>query len=125
MGASVKMHWSPSVALAQRAILAIVARYKQLKILLKCLAKSLSSKNVCFRYILSENFPCLPRHQLIGADDHLHAKMEDAVAKRTLPSSVTVLMVGLDVTVTSPESPVKQLRASEVFFICCTFAFSI
>lgn len=58
---------------------------------------------------------CLPRLQSTGADVHLPAKMEDAVAKRMLPLSVNVLMAGLDVTVTSIGSPVKQLLAREVF----------
>lgn len=53
------------------------------------------------------------RHQSTGADAHLPAKMEDAVAKRMLPSSVTVVTAGLDVTVTSPGSLVRQLLAIE------------
>lgn len=53
------------------------------------------------------------RPQLTGADTLLPAKMEGAVAKRMLPSSVIVLMVGLDAIVTSLESPVKQLLARE------------
>lgn len=53
------------------------------------------------------------RHQLTGADAHLPAKMEDAVAKRMLPLSVTVLMAGLDVTVTYPGFLVRQLLAIE------------
>lgn len=53
------------------------------------------------------------RHQLIGAGAPLHAKTEDAVARRMLLSSVNVPMAGLDVTVTSPESPVRQLLARE------------
>lgn len=53
------------------------------------------------------------RLQLTGADAHLPARMEDAVGKRMLPSSVIVLMAGLDVTVTSLGSPVKQLLARE------------
>lgn len=53
------------------------------------------------------------RHQSTGADAHLPAKMEDAVAKRMLPSSVTVLTAGLDVTVTSPGSLVRRLLAIE------------
>lgn len=60
------------------------------------------------------NLP-LARLQSTGADAHPHAKMEDAVVKRTLLSSVNVLMAGLDVTVTSVGSPVKQLLAREVF----------
>lgn len=58
---------------------------------------------------------CQHRPQLTGADTLLPAKMEGAVAKRMLPSSVIVLMVGLDAIVTSLESPVKQLLAREVF----------
>lgn len=57
---------------------------------------------------------CLPRHQSTGADAHLPAKTEDAVAKRMLPSSVTVLTAGLDVTATFPESLVRQLLTIEV-----------
>lgn len=53
------------------------------------------------------------RHQLIGADGHLHAKMEDAVARKILPSSVIAPTAGQDVTVTSPECPVRQLLARE------------
>lgn len=53
------------------------------------------------------------RHQSTGADAHLPAKTEDAVVKRTLPSSVTVLTAGLDVTATFPESLVRQLLAIE------------
>lgn len=53
------------------------------------------------------------RHQSIGADVHLHAKTEDAVARRMLLLSVNVLMAGLDVTVTFLESPVRQLLARE------------
>lgn len=51
---------------------------------------------------------------MTGADAHRPAKMEDAVAKRIPPSSVNVLTAGLDVTVTSPGSPVKQLLDREV-----------
>lgn len=40
--------------------------------------------------------------------------MEGAVAKRMLLSSVTVLMAGPDVIVTSLGSPVRQLLAREV-----------
>lgn len=57
---------------------------------------------------------CLPRLQSTGADAHLSAKMEDAVVKRMLHSYVTVVTVGLDVTVTSLGFPVRQLRAREV-----------
>lgn len=57
----------------------------------------------------------LPRHQSIGADVPLPVKMEVAVVKRMLPSSVIVLMAGLDVTVTSLGFPVRQLLAREVF----------
>lgn len=53
------------------------------------------------------------RHKSTGADAHLPAKMEDAVAKRTLPSSVTVLTAGRDVTVISPGSLVRRLLAVE------------
>lgn len=55
------------------------------------------------------------RHQSTGADVHLLVKMEDAVAKRMLPSFVTVLTAGLDAFVTSPESLVRQLLAREAF----------
>lgn len=58
---------------------------------------------------------CLPRLQSTGADAHLPAKMEDAVAKKTLPSSANVPTAGLDVTVISIGFPVKQLLAREVF----------
>lgn len=53
------------------------------------------------------------RRQLIGAGAHLHVIMEDAAVKRMPHSSVNVLMAGLAVTVTSLESPVKQLPAKE------------
>lgn len=53
------------------------------------------------------------RHQSIGADVPLPVKMEVAVVKRMLPSSVIVLMAGLDVTVTSLGFPVRQLLARE------------
>lgn len=53
------------------------------------------------------------RHLSTGADAHLLAKTEGAVAKRMLPLSVTVLMGGLDVTVTYQESPVRQQLARE------------
>lgn len=53
------------------------------------------------------------RHLLTGADARHHVNTADAVAKMVLLSSVTVLMVGLDVTVTFPECPVRQLLASE------------
>lgn len=53
------------------------------------------------------------RHQSIGADARHHANMEDAVAKRMLLLPVTVLMVGLDVTVTFPKCLVRQLLVSE------------
>lgn len=53
------------------------------------------------------------RHQWIGVGAHLHARMEVAVARRMLPSFVIVRTAGLDVTVTSPESPVRQLLAKE------------
>lgn len=56
----------------------------------------------------------LSRHLSIGADAHLPAKMEDAVAKRMLPSPANVLTAGLDVTVTSPGSLVRQPHAKEV-----------
>lgn len=58
---------------------------------------------------------CLPRHQSTGVDVPLPAKMEGDVVKRMLPSSVNVLTAGLDVTVTSLGSPVRQLLAREVF----------
>lgn len=77
-GASVRMAWSPSVALALRVSLETAVR-----------------------------------HQLIGADAHLPVKMEDAVDKRMLHISVNVLVAGLDVIVTFPESPVRQLLARE------------
>lgn len=69
--------------------------------------------------IMIPSSPSLPRHQSTGVDAHLPAKMEDAVAKRMLPSSANVLMAGLDVTVTSLGSLVKQLLAREVFFMFC------
>lgn len=53
------------------------------------------------------------RLQSTGADAHLPAKMEDAVAKRMLLSSVIVVTAGLDVTVISLGSPVRQLLAKE------------
>lgn len=53
------------------------------------------------------------RLQLTGVDGHLPAKMEVAVAKRMLPSSVIALTVGPDAIVTSLESRVKQLLARE------------
>lgn len=55
------------------------------------------------------------RLQSTGADAHLPAKMEDAVAKKTLPSSANVPTAGLDVTVISIGFPVKQLLAREGF----------
>lgn len=64
--------------------------------------------------------PYLPRHQWTGADAHLPAKMEGGVGKRMLPSSVNVLMAGLDVTVTSLGSPVRQLLAKEVL-LCSVY----
>lgn len=76
--ASVKMPWSPSVAPAPRATLALAVR-----------------------------------HQSTGVDVPLPAKMEGDVVKRMLPSSVNVLTAGLDVTVTSLGSPVRQLLARE------------
>lgn len=114
MEASVKMPWSPSVAPAQRATLATAARY------------TLTHKHswLChytiyvFRLIHFFICLCLTRLQLSGADAHLPAKMEDAVARRMLPLSVNVLTAGLDVIVTSLGSPVKQLLAREVF-LCC------
>lgn len=51
--------------------------------------------------------------------------MEDAVAKRMLPLSVTVLMAGLDVTVTSPGFLVRQLLAIEVCGCYMTFNLSV
>lgn len=78
MGVSVRMAWSPSVALAPRALLETAVR-----------------------------------HQLTGADAPLPVKMEGAVARRMLHISVNVLVAGLDVIVTSPESPVRQLLARE------------
>lgn len=53
------------------------------------------------------------RRQLTGAGVLLPAKMEAAVVKRMLLSSVNVLTAGLDVTVTSPGCPVRQLLARE------------
>jgi len=53
------------------------------------------------------------RHQSTGADVPLPAKMEGAVVKRMLLSSVNVLTAGLDVTVTSLGCPVRQLLARE------------
>lgn len=55
------------------------------------------------------------RPQSTGADAHLPAKMEVAVAKRMLPSSVTVIMAGLDGIVTSQGCLVRQLLAREGF----------
>lgn len=60
---------------------------------------------------------CPPRHQLIGADAHLPAKMEDVAARKMLPLSATVLMAGLDVTVTSLGSHVRPLLAKEVLYM--------
>lgn len=115
------MPLSPSVAPAPRAILATAARYTHTQThswtLLKDHVQTLSLY-IVYRPIHVSNFftfPCLPRHLSTGADAHLPAKMEDAVAKRMLPSSVNVLMAGLDVTVTSLGSPVRQLLAREVF----------
>lgn len=79
MGASVRMLWSHSVALALRATLEIAAR-----------------------------------HQLTGADGPIPAKTEGVVAKKMLPLFVSAMVVGLDVTVTSPGSPVRLLPAKEV-----------
>lgn len=63
--------------------------------------------------VLKATLATAARLQLTGADAHLPAKTEDAVAKRIPPSSVIVLTAGLDVTVTSLGSPVKQLLARE------------
>lgn len=54
------------------------------------------------------------RHQLTGADGLTSVKMVAVVAKKMRPLFVTALVAGLDVIVTSPESPVRQLRAKEV-----------
>lgn len=56
------------------------------------------------------------RLQSTGADARHLAKMEDAVDKKMLLLSVNVLMAGLDATVTSVGSPVKQLLDKEVSF---------
>lgn len=66
--------------------------------------------------IFAASYPT--RLQLTGADAHLLAKMVDAVAKRMFPSPVNVQTDGLDVTVTSIGSPVKQQLAREVLYIC-------
>lgn len=54
------------------------------------------------------------RLQSTGADAHLLAKMEAGVDKKMLHLPVNVLMAGLDATVTSGGSPVKQLLDKEV-----------
>lgn len=56
------------------------------------------------------------RLQSTGADARHLAKMEDAVDKKMLLLSANVLMAGLDATVTSVGSPVKQLLDKEVSF---------
>lgn len=61
-----------------------------------------------------KNTHFLIRHQLTGADGPIPAKTEGVVAKKMLPLFVSAVVVGLDVTVTSPGSPVRLLPAKEV-----------
>lgn len=111
MGASVKMLLIPSDVPAPKVFSAIVVRYPhiltfQTFFLSLCRCLHIAVFKICLYY----------RLQSTGADAHHLAKMEDAVDKKMLLLSANVLMAGLDATVTSVGSPVKQLLDKEVSF---------